>query len=761
MGEISQIDLLFASASSSVRFAQLCLEPYRDQMRATSSFVTQSREIAHWHEFGDLEGPGWSANAIGGAHLLHQWGQYCSDDVLVSNAKSLLKHVLYHGFIDPETGVIMPYYDLGKSEYCWNYVHGMDWLCPGSLAKIGVQLLDFSEDIHDESLSREMIHAAERLAAWIKDHTAFLNNGWLPRRITPEGDAYPYTPEGNSDSIFDHSGDGLFILQLWALLADRGMSEYASSAEKLCQSFLDAGGHFGSINHDTYDDHESVAYACAFRILRQAGEIFGDRQWMQFAFEKVLPGLARFQMEDDRHGLPTLGLIWMEESWNTAYLWENAEASQAFLEAWEETGDEKYLGAGIAILQAAALHHHGEFGFLTEGVDWDNHVGCRHHISGEYYEDIRYTEPLLNNLHIVLPTLTYFKLAKINPLIMEPQQAINLVSKKSLDARKATNKHLKATEELLTGLQPVGVNITHRDMGESDGELEAALQAAGYPVGRPMGVEIGRNGPFCLQGNVIDVFSDYDLSWFFREGVVLDAGAVDTLIRRGWGEKLGIINKSQLSKKLTMQVINQTMAGVKKIDQIKGEKLIFSDMNQYAWDFDLEHVEVKVFSEWLNEHGESAGYAVVGLVKHEMVYSQSFVQRFLLLPVENMSDLPIETFEKHRTFWTDVFEWAADRVFQCKVLQGEKTVMHVFSNSDQSEFGFTVINSSTRRQEVKVGFSDICGSESQQSWHIYQDGRWKLLKIPGNIFSMELKPGETNTLKCQCRKQEFHPRVDE
>lgn len=53
--------------------------------------------------------------------------------------------------------------------------------------------------------------------------------------------------------------------------------------------------------------------------------------------------------------------------------------------------------------------HHGPHGFLTEGVDWNNHVGQRHHIDKARFGAIRYTEPFLNNQYIVEPTLFYLR----------------------------------------------------------------------------------------------------------------------------------------------------------------------------------------------------------------------------------------------------------------------------------------------------------------------------------------------------------------
>ncbi len=63
------------------------------------------------------------------------------------------------------------------------------------------------------------------------------------------------------------------------------------------------------------------------------------------------------------------------------------------------------LQDGLTILRAIAKHHQRDTGFLTEGVDWNNHVGKQHHFDEAEYGDIKYTEPLLNNLHIVEPTL--------------------------------------------------------------------------------------------------------------------------------------------------------------------------------------------------------------------------------------------------------------------------------------------------------------------------------------------------------------------
>ncbi len=401
----------------------------------------------HWHDFGDLEGPGWAANAVGGAHLLYRWGLYLAktdlhDDnaleavrmtafQLRDKALALLDHVLEDGFVRPD-GFIWPYYHLGHNAFCLNYAHTNDWLCPGSLARIGTQMLDFAAEL--EAGVGEMEHTvmpghptdgewrvarlrkvAAGLGHWLESHVPRLENGWVPRRITLEGDPYPYTPEGAPDPIYDHSADGLFLLELWARLGEAVASQverpeaqrHSTLARELGDAFVAAGGHWGSLNHDTYDDHENVAYAVAFRILRRVAASLNRPAWPAFAYDVALPALQRFRMMENRHDVVTRGLFWMEESWDTAYLWENAEIAQAYLEAWIETGEEAHRDVAVGVLSAITQHHYGPLGFLTEGIDWNNHVGQQHHVDQAEFGAIRYTEPLLNNLHHVGPTLTY------------------------------------------------------------------------------------------------------------------------------------------------------------------------------------------------------------------------------------------------------------------------------------------------------------------------------------------------------------------
>ncbi len=420
------VSQLVASAHASVQFALSCLVPagagpdgqVARTLRAVSAFVDPDGHVMHWHDFGDLEGPGWAANALGGALLLARWGHYVGSRAIYDQALALCDHILDDGFVRDD-GFVWPYWDLAAARFCANYTHNDTWLCPGSLAQIGVQMLALAEFLEatdgDPLRPQRLRRAAQALGGWLQRHVPRLENGWVPRRITLTGEPHPLTPEGGADPVFDHSADGLFLLDLWARLGTLDDARARRAACTLGDAFVAAGGFWGSLNHDTYDDHENVAYAVAFRVLRAAGARLGQAAWRDFAYRVALPAMTRFRMSQDRHGVVTRGLFWMESSWNTAYLWENAEVAQAHLEAWLETGDVAARDVALAVLATLAHHHYGARGFLTEGVDWDNHVGQRHHVDFATYGAIRYTEPLLNNLHLVGPTLTYLQAVDAPP----------------------------------------------------------------------------------------------------------------------------------------------------------------------------------------------------------------------------------------------------------------------------------------------------------------------------------------------------------
>ncbi|UCG59643.1 MAG: DUF2961 domain-containing protein [Phycisphaerales bacterium] len=398
------------SVRDSVKFTtNYTLTAFRGNLCCKSSFVDKDGNVMGWHDFGNLEGPGWAANAVGGAYEIYMYARHIRDPALEHKALSLLDHVLKDGFIDYATGFIVGYRDTATNRFCLNYRHNNDWFCPGSMAKVAYQLLIFG-DLLDGRRKDKMYDVATKTGKWITSNVKPAPNGWYPRRCRVTGQPYPECPTGGPDALFEKSGDGLFIIQLLTALTQRGLADYTGQIRAKTNLFMELGGIFGSINHDTYDEHENVSYSVAFRVLREVAKLLDDARIRAFAYEKCLAGLDQFKMRENRNGVQTKGLLFMEKSWDTAYLWENAEAALAYFEAYSDTGNESYLSDGLTILRAIAKHHQRDTGFLTEGVDWNNHVGKQHHFYGAEYGDIKYTEPLLNNLHIVEPTLLVIKL---------------------------------------------------------------------------------------------------------------------------------------------------------------------------------------------------------------------------------------------------------------------------------------------------------------------------------------------------------------
>ncbi len=405
------------SARDSVRFTieKTLRKDDRGHLVSISSFVDPEAQVMGWHDFGNLEGPGWAANAVGGAWEIHTLGAFLNDQTLQQKALAVLDHILEAGFLDEQTGFIRGYRETTTGKFCLNYKHNLDWFCPGSMAKVAFQLLLMADALDKDPRADRLRAVATKCATWIAKNVEPVPNGWFPRRTTPEGKIYRKSPEGGDDRFWQSSADGLFILQLQAALTERRLADYTAALRERTDVFMRSGGIFGSINHDTYDPHENVAYSVAFRTLMLASKVLKDDSIRRFAYDQCLAGLDQFKMTDDRNGVATKGLLYMEKSWDTAYLWENAEAALACFEAALDTRRRDPVRSrafeldGLTILRAIAKHHYGPHGFLTEGVDWNDHVGQQHHIDQAKFGAIGYTEPFLNNQHIVEPTLFYLE----------------------------------------------------------------------------------------------------------------------------------------------------------------------------------------------------------------------------------------------------------------------------------------------------------------------------------------------------------------
>lgn len=388
-------------------------------LESISSFVDPEGKVMDWHDFGNLEGPGWAANAVGGAYEIYLFGNLLQRAEWQGKALGILDHVLKDGFVNETNGFIQGYRETTTGRFCLNYKHQSDWFCPGSMAKVAYQMLLMANVLGKDERAASLRRTAAQCAQWIQKNVEPVPNGWFPRRTTPEGRVYRKSPDGGNDSFWQTSADGLFILQLHTGLAEAGLAYDSVMLKEKAEVFMRGGGIFGSINHDTYDPHENVAYSVAFRTLLRVSKVLKDEKIREFAYGKCLDGLDKFKMREDRNGVATKGLLYMEKSWDTAYLWENAEAALAYFEAAADlrashpAKSRQYERDGLVILRAIARHHYGPHGFLTEGVDWNNHVGQQHHINQALYAAIQYTEPFLNNQHIAEPTWFYLtRLAK-------------------------------------------------------------------------------------------------------------------------------------------------------------------------------------------------------------------------------------------------------------------------------------------------------------------------------------------------------------
>ena len=173
---------IFESMEDSINFAvNHTLTFYKGQHCSKSSFVDVKGSKMAWHDFGDLEGPGWAANGVGGSYEIFSYAKFINNLHLKEVALSILDHVLEDGFINYSTGFITPYREISKDIFCLNYKHNNDWFCSGSMARIAYQFLIFSDVITDKIRKEKMRGIAIKTAQWIEDNIELAPNGWYAR----------------------------------------------------------------------------------------------------------------------------------------------------------------------------------------------------------------------------------------------------------------------------------------------------------------------------------------------------------------------------------------------------------------------------------------------------------------------------------------------------------------------------------------------------------------------------------------------------
>jgi len=143
------------SAEQSVRFALHCLTPCNGHLRATSTFVNPQGDPQLWHDFGPLEGPGWAANSLGGASVLLRYGTMLGREDCVRAGNALIEHTLAH-FVDVHDRLQWLYRDVRHGTFYLNFKHNRDWFCPGSVARVVLQMLECGERTDVPTLQKKL-----------------------------------------------------------------------------------------------------------------------------------------------------------------------------------------------------------------------------------------------------------------------------------------------------------------------------------------------------------------------------------------------------------------------------------------------------------------------------------------------------------------------------------------------------------------------------------------------------------------------------
>ena len=403
------------SALASIRYAlAVCDDPGDGTLRCRSVTSTPDGSLSRYR--GRLiEGVGYCADSIFAANQIVRFGQTVGSEALVTGGQRIALHAFATGFFDDPSIPIRMYRDCESGEFLDNLEGRPEYLELGHMARVGHELVALAE-VAEPEMAKAAQAVVRRLALWLRD-VELCPNGWYPRRCAPDGKIYDRAPDAFGptplpepfplDPLYDQSGAGSFVIQFLAAMYRTGWAELRKPITQGVEAFISQGGHFGSTNTDTEDLHENVSYAIAYLAIQEAADSLSMPEWSGFALKFCLQPLEQFEITEDLNGLQTKGLLFMEESWNSACMWEMAMAAQAYLLAFRKAGARRFALKALTILRSMAKHHHGNLGFLTEAVDWDGHSVKTRHFQAEAKGDIADTHAFLNNLHVIEPTLTY------------------------------------------------------------------------------------------------------------------------------------------------------------------------------------------------------------------------------------------------------------------------------------------------------------------------------------------------------------------
>ncbi len=409
------------SSLDSVRFVRSVSEPDPDGNLFCRS-VDASPEGLVRYRGRFMEGVGYCADSVFGAHYLVRFGRAVGRAELEAMGWSFLDHALEGGFFADSDVPVRLYRDTETGRYLDNLEGRDEYVEHGHMARVGHQLLLAAKLDPDVGRAQRTLESASRIAAWV-EASQRCTNGWFPRRSRPDGSVFADAVDALGptdlaavrypDPISDCSGGGSMALSFLAAATRAGICDAAGSVREAARAFAAAGGHFGSVNTDTEDLAENASFALGFQAMLAASDLLDDAGLADFAYEVCLDGLEQFELTRDLNGFATKGLLYMEDTWNAACTWEIAVCAAAYLEAHLRRPQRKYLLKALTMLRGLAKHHHGELGFLTEAVDWDGHSVSTRHLGGAPRGDIATTHPFLNNLHLLEPTVLYLEAGAI------------------------------------------------------------------------------------------------------------------------------------------------------------------------------------------------------------------------------------------------------------------------------------------------------------------------------------------------------------
>ena len=306
-----------------------------------SSFVNPEGEVMGWHDFGNLEGPGWAANAVGGAWEIYRCGALLGPAGLAGPTRSaILDHVLDCGFIDEATGFIRGYRETTTGKFCLNYKHNSDWFCPGSMAKIAFQLLLFADELGERPAGATGCGRwPSRMRRLDRPERRARAQRLVPAPHHSGRQGLPQIARRRQRSLLADLGRRA-VHPATAGGADRSASWPITARSLREKTARLHGGRRHLRQHQSRHLRSARERRLLRRVPHPAAGLAGARRTRrirEFAYEKCLAGLDQFKMREDRNGVATKGLLYMEKSWDTAYLWENAEAALAYFEAAADT----------------------------------------------------------------------------------------------------------------------------------------------------------------------------------------------------------------------------------------------------------------------------------------------------------------------------------------------------------------------------------------------------------------------------------------